>query len=173
MPPFQIEQTPTWVQDLFSSEWAFFILFGLCILEGLMMLRFMPTELLIPSAIYLIGSSIPTVILILIIAVIGTTIGQIILFLLLRKAGREFVIQSRLFPVGEERLEKFDTWFNQWGTIAVPVTNTMLFVRGLMTFPAGLSDMNWKKFALLSAAGSTSFQSILAGLYLFADQVLV
>jgi len=42
----------------------------------------------------------------------------------------------------------------------VPVSNTLLFVRGLMTFPTGLSEMDWRTFLVLSALGSTSFQVI-------------
>jgi len=42
----------------------------------------------------------------------------------------------------------------------VPVSNTLLFVRGLITFPAGLSEMDWRTFLVLSALGSTSFQVI-------------
>ena len=49
----------------------------------------------------------------------------------------------------------------------------MLFVRGLMTFPAGLSDMPVRTFVPLSAVGSLSFQSILAMLYLTASKVIV
>ena len=49
----------------------------------------------------------------------------------------------------------------------------MLFVRGLMTFPAGLSDMPVRTFVPLSAVGSLSFQSILAMLYLTASKGIV
>lgn len=55
------------------------------------------------------------------------------------------------------------------GAIAVPVSNTLLFVRGLLTVPAGLSDMDGRTFVVLSTLGSLSFQSILAALYLLTD----
>lgn len=172
MHPLQIDQAPSWVQDLLTSEWAYLVLFGLCILEGLMMLRFMPTELVVPSALFFIGDSIPQAITIVLIAIVGSTIGQVTLFFLVRRGGREFVIERRWFPIGEERLDKFDRWFNHWGTIAVPLSNTLLFVRGLFTFPAGLSDMDWQKFLFLSVLGSTSFQTIIATIYLYAGHVL-
>ena len=75
--------------------------------------------------------------------------------------------------MSEERRDRFDAWFERWGVIAVPVSNTMLFVHGLMTFPAGLSDMPVRTFVPLSAVGSLSFQSILAMLYLTASKVIV
>jgi len=138
-----------------------------------MMLRFMPSELVVPSAIFLIGSSLSTVLLIILTAVIGTTIGQVALFFIVRRGGREFILQTRWVPVNENRLDKFDAWFSRWGKIAVPVSNTMLFIRGLLTFPAGLSDMDWRMFMVLSSIGSISFQTILAVLYLYADKIIV
>jgi len=49
----------------------------------------------------------------------------------------------------------------------------MLAIRGLLTIPAGLSEMDRLTFVVLSAAGSLCFQSILAGLYLLGDHLLV
>ncbi|WP_265110535.1 DedA family protein [Halosolutus halophilus] len=173
MEPLQLEGTPSWLESMFTSEVAFAVLFGICILEGAMMLRFMPSELVVPAALALIGSSVPEAVSIVAIAVVGTTIGQVVLFYLVRRAGREYVLQKRWFPITESRLERFDGWFDRWGPLAVPVSNTMLFVRGLCTVPAGLSEMDGQSFVVLSAAGSLSFQSILAGLYLFGDYLVV
>ncbi len=167
------EYTPGWIQEFFNSELALVAFLGLCVLEGLMLLRFMPTELVVPSALFFIGSSPPEVVAIVTIAVVGTTIGQVALFWFVRRGGREYVLRKRWFPVDEERVERFDAWFERWGLVAVPVSNTLLFVRGLMTFPAGLSEMDWRTFLVLSALGSTSFQVILAAVYLYAEQIIV
>ncbi|SFS88659.1 DedA family protein [Halostagnicola kamekurae] len=172
MVPLQLEGLPNWLESLFASEFAFAVLFAICILEGAMMLRFMPSELVVPSALALIGSSIPETIAIVALAVVGTTIGQFLLFRLARRAGREYVIQKRWFPLTESRLERFDHWFDRWGRIAVVVSNTMLVVRGLLTVPAGLSEMDGRTFAVLSSLGSLFFQSILAGLYLLGGYLL-
>jgi membrane protein DedA with SNARE-associated domain len=172
MRPLQLEGTPSWLESLFASEVAFAVLFGICVLEGAMLLRFMPSELVVPAALALIGSSIPEAIGIVAVAVVGTTIGQLCLFRLVRRAGREYVLQKRWFPITESRLERFDGWFDRWGPLAVAVSNTLLFVRGLLTVPAGLSEMDAKSFVALSAVGSLSFQSILAALYLFGGHLL-
>ncbi|QSX00394.1 DedA family protein [Haloterrigena alkaliphila] len=172
MEPLQLEGLPSWLESLFASEFAFAVLLGICILEGAMMLRFMPSELVVPAALALMGSSIPKVSAIVAVAVIGTTIGQFFLFCLVRRAGREYVVQKRWFPLTESRLERFDGWFDRWGGIAVAVSNTMLVVRGLLTVPAGLSEMDGRTFVALSAIGSLSFQSILAALYLFGGYLL-
>ncbi|QRV13447.1 DedA family protein [Haloterrigena salifodinae] len=172
MVPLQLEGMPSWLESLFTSEFAFAVLLGICILEGAMMLRFMPSELVVPAALALIGSSIPETVAIVAIAIVGTTIGQFLLFCLVRRAGREYVIQKRWFPLTESRLERFDGWFDRWGGVAVAGSNTMLVVRGLLTIPAGLSEMDGRTFVALSALGSLSFQSILAALYLFGGYLL-
>ena len=173
MRPMQLEQTPAWLEAMLTSELAFAVLFGISVLEGAMLLRFMPSELVAPSALALIGSSVPDVVTVVAVTVIGTTIGQFALFRLVRRAGRNYVIRKRWFPVSETRLDRVDGWFERWGAVAVPVSNTMLFVRGLLTIPAGLSDMNGRTFVVLSALGSLSFQSIICTAYLFGGRLLV
>lgn len=169
----QLEYIPGWLDSWLTSEFGLVILLGLCLLEGTMMLRFMPSELVVPAALLFIGASVPEVIAVVIIAVVGTTIGQTVLFVVVRRGGREYVLEKGWLPIGEERLDRFDAWFDRWGLLAVPVSNTLLFVRGLCTFPAGLSTMRLRTFVVLSALGSLSFQTILAGLYLAGEQVIV
>ncbi|AKH97501.1 DedA family protein [Halanaeroarchaeum sulfurireducens] len=168
----QLSETPSWLDAMLTSELGLLVLFGISILEGIMLLRFMPSELVVPSALLLIGSSIPEVVAIVALAVVGTTIGQTVLFYIARRGGREYLLQKGWVPLNESRLDRVDGWFDRWGVLAVPVTNTMLFVRGLLTVPAGLSDMDGRVFVVLSAIGSLSFQTILALLYLLAGEVI-
>jgi len=169
----QADRVPSWLSSWFSSEVGYLVFFGICVLEGAMLLRFMPSELVVPSALLLIGSSPPDVVAIVALAVLGTTVGQITLFYVVRRVGRGYLVESRWLPITDDRLDRFDGWFERWGRIAVPVSNSLLFVRGLFTFPAGLSEMRGSTFLGLSALGSLSFQSILAGLYLVAGEVVV
>lgn len=168
----QLAETPPWLDSMLTSEIGLLVLFAISVLEGAMMLRFMPSEFVVPSALLLIGTSIPTVVAIVAVAVVGTTIGQTILFYLARRGGREYLLQKGWIPISESRLERVDGWFAKWGQVAVPLSNTMLFVRGLLTVPAGLSDMKVRRFVVLSAVGSLFFQSILATLYLLVGTVV-
>lgn len=169
----QLEQTPAWLESLLASELAFVVLLAISVLEGAMLLRFMPSELVAPSALALIGSSVSDVVAVVAVTVIGTTLGQFLLFRLVRRGGRNYVLRKRWFPVNESRLDRVDGWFERWGAVAVPATNTMLFVRGLLTIPAGLSDMDGRTFVTLSALGSLSFQSIICAVYLLGGRLLV
>jgi len=171
--PLQADQTPEWLSSLFTSEVGYLVFFAICVLEGAMLLRFMPSELVVPSALLLMGSAPSTVVTIVVLAVAGTTIGQVLLFYAVRRLGRGYIVQSQWVPVTDDRLDRFDDWFERWGRVVVPVSNTLLFVRGLFTFPAGLSEMRGSTFLVLSAVGSLTFQSILASMYLFAGEVVV
>lgn len=173
MQPMQLEQTPAWLESLLASDLAFVVLFAISVLEGAMLLRFMPSELVAPSALALIGSSVSDVVAVIAVTVIGTTLGQFLLFCLVRRGGRNYVLRKRWFPVNEARLDRVDGWFERWGAVAVPASNTMLFVRGLLTIPAGLSDMDGRTFVPLSALGSLSFQSIICAVYLLGGRLLV
>lgn len=141
-------------------------LLGVFVLEGLMVLYFAPSESLVPAAILALGDGTGTLAAILAVAVVGATLGQVALFVLVRRAGREYVLRHDWVGVSEAQLERFDAWFARWGPIAVPVSNTLLFVRGMVTVPAGLSDMRLRSFALLSAVGTLCFEAALAALTL-------
>lgn len=148
------------------EQYGLLALFGVFVVEGLMLLYFAPSESLVPAALLAFGSEPETVATILAVAVAGATVGQVVLFAVARRAGREYVLERGWIGVGETQLDRFDAWFQRWGPIAVPASNAMLFVRGMVTVPAGLSDMNLRTFAALSALGTLCFEAILAVLYL-------
>lgn len=147
-------------------------LFGIFILEGAMLLYFAPSESLIPIA---VGLTVKTDIapatlevwaVLIAISVVGATIGQYLLFLLAKRWGRERLLEKPWFRVSSETLERFEYWFRRLGIFAVPLSNTLLFTRGMLTIPAGLAEMDDRRFVILSALGTLSFEIILAGLFL-------
>jgi membrane protein DedA with SNARE-associated domain len=163
---------PDALRDLLASDLALAALFVVFVLEGAMLMYFMPSELVVPGALALLGSSPAEVAAVLGVAVVGATLGQYALFLVARRLGREYLLESRWFRVGEDRLARFEGWFDRWGAPLVFVTNSLLFVRGTLTVPAGLADMEDRRFLALSALGTAAFESALAGLYLLADATL-
>jgi membrane protein DedA with SNARE-associated domain len=148
---------------------AVFLVF---VLEGAMLLVFAPNESVVPLAVLALAESPVDVAVVVAVAVAGATVGQTALFVLARRGGREFLLQRRWIRVSEENLDRFDTWFDRWGPVAVPATNTMLFVRGMVTVPAGFSGMDLRTFVVLSALGTVVFESLLAGLAVYAPDLL-
>jgi membrane protein DedA with SNARE-associated domain len=170
--PLQLGSVPPYVQRWLDSEYALLVLLGVFVLEGAMLMYFMPSELVVPSAILLLADRPADIVAILGVAVLGATVGQYALFKLAQRGGREYLLQKRWFRVSDEQLSKFDGWFDRWGPLVVPVSNSLLFTRGMLTVPAGLAEMDDRKFVLLSALGTLSFESILAGLYVVLDTTL-
>lgn len=167
-----IGEMPDWLQSLLASEWALLVLFGVFVLEGAMLMYFVPSELIVPGSLVLLGSSMDRLFAILAVAVLGATIGQYLLFRLAKRGGREYLLEKRWFRIGDDTLSRFDRWFDRWGPLAVPATNAMLFTRGMLTVPAGLAKMDDRKFVALSAVGTLVFEATIAGMYLFGVDLL-
>lgn len=147
-------------------------LFFILVLEGAMLLYFAPSEALVPAAIALLTDGAGDylgIAAVIGVAVVGATIGQFVLFTIAKRAGREYLLEQSWFRISEAKLERFSAWFQRFGPIAVPVSNALLFTRGMLTVPAGLADMDDRTFILLSALGSFLFQSWLAAFALLLD----
>jgi len=143
-------------------------LFFIFVLEGAMLLYFAPSELVVPISVGVLAQAGPgqydygMVGAILVVAVVGATVGQTALFVLAKRGGREWLLQKPWFRVSEGKLDRFDAWFDRWGPVVVPVSNFLLFTRGMLTVPAGVAEMRTRRFAVLSAAGTLVFESVLA-----------
>jgi len=138
------------------------------VLEGAMLLYFAPSEALVPAAVTALAQSsegydVPTVVAILLVAVVGATVGQTALFLLAKRGGREWLLDRPWFRLSEGRLDRFGEAFDTYGVLAVPASNTLLFTRGMLTVPAGVAGMGTRRFVALSALGTLSFELLLAG----------
>jgi len=156
----------------FLDRYGLLAVFVAFVLEGAMLLRFAPNESIVPLAVLAFGETVIEVAAIVVVAVVGATIGQTVLFLVTRRAGRTYLVESRWIRVSEDTLDRFDGWFDRWGPVAVPASNTMLFVRGLVTVPAGLSEMDTRTFVVLSALGTLVFETLLAALALYAPDAI-
>lgn len=149
------------------ERYGLFALFFVFILEGAMLLYFAPSEALVPAAVAVLaqttgGYDVPAVAAILGVAVLGATIGQTCLFLLAKRGGREWLLARPWFRLDEDRLDRFGNMFDRYGVFAVPLSNTLLFTRGMLTVPAGVAGMTTRRFVALSALGTLSFEILLA-----------
>lgn len=141
-------------------------LFAVFVLEGAMVLYVAPSESLVPAAVFLLADSTAEVVLVVAVAVVGATVGQTVLFLVAKRGGRTVLRERGWLWVGDDRLTRYEAWFDRWGSVVVPVSNTLLFTRGMLTIPAGLAEMDTRTFVALSALGTLCFETILAALTL-------
>ncbi|WP_238392110.1 DedA family protein [Halorussus amylolyticus] len=156
------------------DQYGLLALFCILILEGAMLLYFAPSESLVPIGVAVLAESATdyaTIAAVILVAVVGATIGQYALFLLAKRGGREYLLEKQWFRVKESQLDRFDGWFQRWGRIVVPVSNALLFTRGMLTVPAGFAEMRDWEFVVLSALGTLIFQSWLAAAALYAVEL--
>jgi membrane protein DedA with SNARE-associated domain len=147
-------------------------LLGVFVVEGAMLLYFAPSESLVPAAVLVLADSTGEIAAIVGVAVVGATIGQTALFVLAKRGGREILTENRWLSVDEGSLDRFAAWFDRWGAVVVPVSNTLLFTRGMVTIPAGLAGMDTRAFVALSALGTLAFESLLAVLTVYGADLL-
>ncbi|MFC7081963.1 DedA family protein [Halorussus caseinilyticus] len=156
------------------NQYGLLALFLILILEGAMLLYFAPSESLVPLGVTLLAESASdyaTIGAVIGVAVVGATIGQYALFLLAKRGGREYLLEKRWFRIDADQLDRFDGWFQRWGRVVVPVSNALLFTRGMLTVPAGFAEMNDTEFVVLSALGTLVFQTWLAAAALYAVEL--
>ena len=159
------------VAERLLSQYGLVALFVVFVIEGAMLLYFAPSESLVPTAVWLAdrgaqGTPWPSVAAIIAVSVVGATVGQYALFSLAKRGGREYLLEKSWFRISEEKLERFDGWFDRWGPVVVPVSNALLFTRGMLTVPAGFAEMDDREFVALSALGTLIFETALAAITL-------
>jgi membrane protein DedA with SNARE-associated domain len=158
------------------DRYGLFALLCIFVVEGAMVLYFAPSESLVPAGMTFLASTgdgyhVPTVAAIFAVAVVGATAGQVVLFVLARRGGRQWLLEKPWFRITPSHLDRVDRWFAKWGRAAVPVSNALPFTRGMLTVPAGLADMSVREFAVLSAFGTLLFQTWIAVVFHYAVEL--
>jgi membrane protein DedA with SNARE-associated domain len=86
---------------------------------------------------------------------IGCTIGSILSYWLGAWGGRPLLKRyGRWIMVSEEDLDKADHWFARWGDWAAFVSRLLPIVRTFISFPAGVTKMNFPRFVVFTFVGS-------------------
>ena len=169
---FSVPDGTTTVAGDFLIEYGFVALFAVFVVEGVMLLYVAPSESLVPAAVLLLADSLADYAFVILVAVAGATLGQTLLFVLARRGGRNYLSRRSWFRVSDETVARFEGWFDRWGRLAIPVSNTLPFTRGMLTVPAGFAEMRLREFVVLSALGTLTFEVILAALTVGALRVL-
>ncbi len=124
------------------------------LLEGMLIGKIIPTDLIIPIALLGLGNSFPDYAFILLITASSSTLGQIILFKMLSKKGLEEVKNSKYIKIKNKHIDKADNYFEKYGEFSITISNCIPGVRGFLTIPAAIHGISIKKFASLSFTGT-------------------
>jgi membrane protein DedA with SNARE-associated domain len=72
-----------------------------------------------------------------------------------RYGGRPYLERhGRWLHVTHEKLESAEAWFERWGDATVLVGRVLPVVRSFISIPAGVAEMRFGRYAVLTAAGS-------------------
>jgi membrane protein DedA with SNARE-associated domain len=79
------------------------------------------------------------------------------------KGGRPFLEKyGRYIFISHSKLELADRWFERYGWEAVLISRMLPVVRTFISLPAGIANMDLKKFSLYTFIGSLPWSFILA-----------
>lgn len=126
-----------------------------------------PSEAILPFGGYLassanLGNRLDLT-LVIIFGTLGGTFGSVVMYYIAAKGGRPLVDKyADKLRLNRDHLELSDRWFAKYGDKIAFYSRLLPIVRTFISLPAGLSKMNFKKFAAYTFFGSLIW-SILLG----------
>jgi membrane protein DedA with SNARE-associated domain len=95
---------------------------------------------------------------------IGYTLGGIAGWAIGLYGGRPLLERhGRWFHLGPERLERAERWFGHWGDWTVLIGRILPVVRSFVSIPAGVLEMRFWRYVVLTLIGSAIWCFVLAG----------
>lgn len=127
----------------------------------------LPSEVVIPPAIWKAASGELNMYLVVIFATFGAIIGAMFNYLMARWLGRVIVYSlaeskaGKLFLLNRRKVEHAEAYFNRHGRSSTFIGRLIPGIRHLISIPAGLAKMNVGQFVLYTALGSGIWHIIL------------
>ncbi|MCL4344860.1 MAG: DedA family protein [Candidatus Thermoplasmatota archaeon] len=142
-------------------------IFFLMFLEGVLLP--IPSEVVMAFAGYLSLTGqlpaflgIPPVILALIAGSTGNAVGAAAAYAIGYYGGRPAILRfGKYVRLDQDTLAKTEKWFNKYGEVSVFFTRLVPVFRTFISIPAGLAEMNFKKFIILTFVGTVIWDSVL------------
>jgi membrane protein DedA with SNARE-associated domain len=159
----------SWMQ--FILDWGYIAIFILMALESTAFP--MPAEIVIPPAAYWAAQGKLNLAGVIIAATLGSWTGSAISYWVAWKLGRPiFERYGKYIHLSHSRLVKADHWFAAYGAGGVFVARLLPAIRHVISIPAGLFHMDFKKFSMMTIAGAGIFCAALAwfGMKVLGDQ---
>ena len=152
-----------WITE-FMSEFGYFGVLLLILLENIF--PPIPSEVILTFGGFMTTFSDMTQLGVIIAATIGSVIGAMILYsigLLIDVSRLEKIVDrwGHLLRLTRKDIHKADAWFDKYGPWTVFFCRLVPLIRSLISIPAGMSNMNFPLFLLLTTLGSLLWNGIL------------
>lgn len=142
-----------------SPFWIYVVLFFFAFIENVFPPS--PSDLVVVIGGSLIAANsihfIPT----LFITTIGSVVGFMTLYFIGSKIDRKVVKAGKLKFIPTEGLDKAELWFNKYGYFIIFANRFLPGTRSVISFFAGLSELNAKKTAILAAGSAFIWNAII------------
>lgn len=123
-----------------------------------------PSEIVMPFAGYLVYSEDRMSLLgVTLAGAFGCTVGSITAYYVGLKLGRPFVLKyGKYILIREKHLVMAEKWFEKYGDAATFISRLLPVIRTVISLPAGIAKMNFKKFVFYCFIGSVPWTLALA-----------
>src|ERR1700674_1049642 len=111
-----------------------------------------------------LGGSVVELILVVAISSLANLTGSLIAFYLTRRFGEKVVLSraGRWMGLSKGHLRLANRFFDRWGLWAVFIGRLLPIVRTYISFPAGLSNIGYLKFTIVTLLGAVPWNAGLA-----------
>lgn len=155
-----IEAINQLIIDFISSAGYLGIFFAMFI-EGIF--TPIPSELIMPFAGYLASLGRFDLPLVILVGSFGATCGSSVAYWLARWIGRPIVDRyGRFVFLDQRKVDKADAWFERWGNWGILIGHAVPGLRSIISFPAGVFKMDFKRFVIFTFLGATIWNTVLA-----------
>lgn len=126
-----------------------------------------PSEIILCFGGFMTTSTKLTIVGVIISATIGSVLGAIILYFIGKILNKERLIKivsgkvGKILRLKEKDIEMADKWFDTKGAKTVFICRFIPIVRSLISIPAGMSEMPFPKFLVLTTLGTAIWNTVL------------
>lgn len=126
-----------------------------------------PSEIILCFGGFMTTSTKLTIVGVIISATIGSVLGAIILYFIGKILNKERLIKivsgkvGKILRLKEKDIEMADKWFDTKGAKTVFICRFIPIVRSLISIPAGMSEMPFTKFLILTTLGTAIWNTVL------------
>lgn len=115
----------------------------------------LPSEVIMPFAGFAVYDGKMSLWGITLVGALGNLFGSLIAYFVGLKGGRPFLEKyGKYVLISKSRLDMANQWFDRYGHEAVLISRVLPLIRTFISLPAGIAEMDLKKFVLYTFLGS-------------------
>ncbi|WP_247001242.1 DedA family protein [Halosolutus gelatinilyticus] len=124
----------------FLLAFGFPALFVLFVLKGAIVGKPLPTSVFLPGFILAVSAPRRTIVLSILVASLGYTCGQVLVYLLAARYGIEGVRSLPGVTISDDQLARANRLFRRYSGVGIFVTNLVPYVGSFILIPAGIAS---------------------------------